>query len=137
MTTGVAETGVQVFFIDYGNYATVSLDEIYQLPLELLSIKMQVRARLAVKQPGGDACPMTTVVAMGQAGLSLWLPWDRWGCLSQVAIGRAGMLVPWPLWLPWDACPMDDHCGCHGMLVPWMTTVVAMGCLSHGHCGCH
>lgn len=42
MTTGVAETGVAVFFIDYGNQATVPLDEVYQLPFELIDNKIQV-----------------------------------------------------------------------------------------------
>ena len=42
MTTGVAETGVTVQFIDYGNSAVVSLDEVYQLPFELMNTKTQV-----------------------------------------------------------------------------------------------
>lgn len=42
MTIGVAETGVTVQFIDYGNVAAVSLDEVYQLPVELMNTKTQV-----------------------------------------------------------------------------------------------
>lgn len=42
MTTGVAETGVKVLFIDYGNCVTVPLEEVYQLPFELFDTKIQV-----------------------------------------------------------------------------------------------